>query len=324
MKNYLLSTALMALLFSAGNAISQTNKFTAANPFFSASKLPYQAPPFDQIKNSDYQPALEEGIQQKLKEIELIANNPAAPTFANTIVAMEKSGQLLTRVNSVFSAVSGANTNPELQKLQEAIAPKIAAKDDAIYLNSKLFKRVETIYKKRAELHLDAESKRLVEYYYQQFQIAGAKLSDADKVTLKKLNEEQALLGAKFTNQLLAATKDGALVVNDAAELQGLSKADLDAFAQNAKNKNLTGKWVLPLKNTTQQPALQSLALHSTRQKLFEASRNRAERNDSNDTRAIIVRIATIRAQKAQLLGFPSFAAWKLQDQMAQTPEAVE
>ena len=297
---------------------------TSVNPFLTASALPYQAPPFDKIKDIDFKPALEQGMKDQLQEILHIANSTNAPTFENTLVAMEKSGQLYTRVNNVFSLLTGANTNPFLQKIQEEIAPKQAAHQDAIYLNSKLFKRIETIYNKRNKLTLDAESKRLVGYTYQQFLLAGAKLSDADKASLKKLNEEEAGLSAKFTNQLLAATKAGALVVIDKSELAGLSQATLDALALNARTNNLPGKWRVSLQNTTQQPLLQSLSDRGTRQKLFEASWNRTEKSDSNDTRNTIVRIAKIRVEKAKLIGFPNYASWKLQDQMAKTPAAVD
>lgn len=300
------------------------NNKTPSNPFFTASSLSYQAPPFDKIKDSDFEPALAEGMKVQMEEIYKIINNPAAPAFENTLVAMEKSGQLLTRVNNVFNLLTGANTNPVLQKIQEETAPRLAAHQDAIYLNSKLFSRIEKIYNNRNRLKIDAESNRLIEYTYQQFLLAGAKLSDADKARLKKLNEEEAALGAKFTNQLLAAAKAGALVVNDPAQLAGLSKENLDAFAQKAKGSQLNGKWTVPLQNTTQQPVLQSLTNRSARQKLFEASWNRAEKSDSSDTRNTIVRIAQIRIEKANLLGFQNYAAWKLQDQMAKTPTAVE
>jgi peptidyl-dipeptidase Dcp len=317
-----------ALFFIATLAFRSSNKSNGnglpdSNPFSKASTLSYQAPAFDKIKNSDYKPAFEEGIKQKLEEIKLIADNTAPPTFENTAVAMEKSGELFTRVSNVFNMVSSANTNPELQHLKEEIAPKLASLQDAIYLNTKLFKRFEIVYNDRLNLHLDAEAKRLIEYYYQQFLLAGANLSEEDKTTLKKYNAEEASLSAKFGNQLLEAGKAGAFVISDSSELKGLSQADKDSYAQNAKNKNMPGKWLIPLKNTTQQPALQSLAVRATREKLFEASWTRAEKNDSNDTRATIVRIASIRAQKAKLLGFKSYADWKLQNQMAKTPEAV-
>jgi peptidyl-dipeptidase Dcp len=318
----------VVVLSSCGSNGSQSTKtsdtLSATNPFATASKLPYQTADFSSIKDSDYKPAIEEGMRQQQAEMQKIADNPEAPTFDNTMVAMEKTGQLLHRVSCVFNLISGANTNPELQKLSEEIAPKLAANSDAIFLNSKLFKRVEAIYNQKAQLNLDLESNRLVEYYYQKFTLAGAKLSDADKDNLKKLNQEEASLSAKFTNQLLAAGKAGSLVVADKAELDGLSDGEIDAAALAAKTNNMPGKWLISLQNTTQQPALTSLKNRATRQKLFEASWNRAEKNDSNDTRATISRIAEIRGQKAKLMGYANFAAWQLQDQMAKTPEAVD
>jgi peptidyl-dipeptidase Dcp len=295
-----------------------------SNPFFTQSPLPFQAPPFDKIRDDDFKPAIEEGIRLQRLEVEKIADNPAPATFENTLVALERSGQLLARVNLVFNGLSSANTDPTLQKLQEEMAPKLAALQDAIFLNPKLFKRVEAIYETRATLKLDAESLRLVEFYRQQFVHAGAKLSDADKATLKQLNERDAALSAKFVNQLLAGTKAGALVTGDKAELAGFGPGELDAAAQAAKARGLDGKWLIPLQNTTQQPALSSLTDRATRERLFRASWLRTERGDANDTRATISELAMLRAEKAKLLGFPSYAAWRLEDQMAKTPAAVE
>ena len=319
-------TLVGALLLGASSlsAASESAAMNRTNPLLTPSALPFLAPPFDKIKDSDFQPALEAGMKRQLAEVEKIANNPAPPTFRNTLVALEKSGQMLTRVNQVFNVLTGANTDPELQKVQEQEAPKLAAHQDAIYLNARLFKRIQTIYNERNKLKLDPESQRLIEYYHQQFVLAGAKLSPANKTKLKKLNEEEASLSAKFVNQLLAGTKAGALVVSDKSELAGLSRGELDAAAQAAKARGLKGEWVIPLQNTTQQPALRSLTDRATREKLFEASWTRTERGDANDTRATISKLAELRAQKAKLLGYPDFAAWKLQDQMAKTPAAVE
>ncbi|MCZ4244267.1 M3 family metallopeptidase [Pedobacter punctiformis] len=286
-KSYLPMLALLAVISACNNKTEDNAEaFSSSNPFYAESKLPFHAPAFDKIKNTDFKPALEEGMKQQMAEIEKIAENKEAPTFENTILEIEKSGQLLSRVNMVFTLLTGANTNPELQKVKEEEAPKLTANSDAIYLNTKLFKRVEAIYQKRSELKLDAESERLLEYYYQKFELAGAKLSDVDKEKLKELNKEESSLSAKFTAQLQAAGKG--------------------------------------LKNTTQQPELQSMADRAARQKLFESSWNRAEKGDANDTRKIISRIAQIRASQAQLLGYKNYAAWKLQNQMAKTPEAVE
>lgn len=319
MRIRLFSLCMVGACISAG---AQT--FSAQNPFYTASTLPYQAAPFDKIKDADYKPALEEGIRERNEEVERIANNPKPATFENTLAALEKVGGLLRRAYNTFNLVSGANTNDTLQALQEDIAPKIAASQDAQYLNAKLFARVKAVYDKRASLKLDKESARLLDYYYQKFVLSGANLSDADKAKLKKLNEEEALLSAKFSNKLVNAAKDGAFIIKDEAELAGLSETDKAAFAQNANAKGLTGQWLIPLKNTTQQPALQSLTNRAVRQRLFETSWNRAEKGDSSDTRAIITRLAALRAERAALMGYPNHAAWKLQDQMAKTPEAVD
>lgn len=332
MKRYSYAPLIVLLAMSACNnnnkpastESSGSAKFSSANPFAAASELPFEAPDFSKIKNGDFKPAFEEGMKQQLAEIQKVADNAEAPTFDNTILAIEKSGQLLSRAYHVFSLLTGANTNPELQKVQEEEAPKFAANNDAIYLNTKLFKRVETVYTQRTQLKLNAESGRLLEYYYLKFELAGAKLSEEDKAKLKELNKEEAGLSAKFTNQLLAAAKDGALVVSSKEELAGLPQGTLDAAAQAAEAARQKGKWLIALQNTTQQPDLQSLTNRATRQKLFEASWNRAEKNDANDTRKGIARIAEIRAAQARLLGFKNYAAWKLQDQMAQTPEAVQ
>ncbi|MGD0840500.1 MAG: peptidyl-dipeptidase Dcp [Candidatus Acidiferrales bacterium] len=296
--------------------------FGPSNPFYAASTLPFQAPPFDKIKDADYQPAIEAGIAQQEKEVQEIADNPAAATFENTIVALEKSGQLITRVSLVFNGVTGANTDDELQKVQEIEAPKLAALQDAIYLNAKLFARVKAVYDKRATLNLDPESLRLVEYDYQEFMHAGANLSADDRAKLEKMDEEESTLSNDFMTKLLAAAKAGAFVTPDKSALAGLSDAQIAAAAQAAADRKMTG-WVIPLQNTTQQPDLELLSNRDARHTLYADAWNRAEKGDANDTRATIARLAQLRAQKAALLGYPNFAAWDLEDQMAKTPEAV-
>ncbi|AXC14329.1 Dipeptidyl carboxypeptidase Dcp [Acidisarcina polymorpha] len=312
----------MSISFIAVAANPPATPFDQGNPFYAPSTLPFQAPPFDKIKDSDYQPAIEAGIAEQLKEMHAIANDSAAPTFDNTLVAMEKAGQLLQRVLPVFEGVSGANTNPALQKIEEEETPKLAALHDSIYLDAKLFERVSAIYRQRDSLKLDPESKRLVEKYYQDFVHAGANLSDEKKAELKKLNEEGAKLSNDFKNKLLAATKAGAYATTDKENLAGLSDAQIASAAQAAKSRNQDG-WVIPLQNTTQQPALTQLSNGATRNALFENSWERAERGGENDTRDTIARLAQLRARKAELLGYPNFAAWKLEDQMAKTPEAA-
>jgi peptidyl-dipeptidase Dcp len=318
----LITAGAVALTPGAAGAQAAQPAFGPSNPFYAPSTLPFQAPPFNKIKDADYQPAIDAGIAQNLAEITTIADNPAEPTFENTIVALEKSGRLITRVMQVFNGVTGADMNPVLQKVQDTEAPKLAALQDAMYLNPKLFQRVSKIYDERHSLHLDPEALRLVEYDYQQFVLAGARLSDADKAKLKKLNEEEANLTTAFISKLLAATKDAAYVTTDKSALAGLSDAELVAAADAAKGRKAKG-WALPLQNTTQQPDLQSLTDRDTRHALFEDSWNRAERGGANDTRATIARLAQLRAQKAQLLGYPDYAAWKLTDQMAKTPQAA-
>ena len=322
MRNLILTTIAAALAAGSAVAGAADSNFGPENPFYAPSTLPFQAPPFDKIKDSDYQPAIEAGIVQQLKEVQTIADNPAPPTFNNTLVAMEKAGQLLQRVQSVFDGVSGANTNPTLQQIEEEETPKLAALRDSIYLNERLFQRVSAIYDQRDGLNLDPESKRLVEDYYQRFVHAGSKLSEADKTKLKQLNEEEATLSNNFKNKLLAATKAGAFATTDKAALAGLSDAQIASAAVAAKGRSQEG-YVLPLQNTTQQPSLTQLSDRNTRQQLFEHSWNRAEQAGPNDTRDTIARLAQLRAQKAQLLGFPTYAAWKLEDQMAKTPEAA-
>ncbi len=293
------------------------------NPFFERSPLEYQAPQFNLYQESDYAPAITEGIKQKLAEVEKIANDPAPPTFENTYVALEKSGQLLTRVMNVFGAMTGANTSDGLQKTDEEMSPKLAAMSDSIYLNSKLFARLKAVYDQRNTLKLDPESQRLIEVTYKEFELAGANLSDADKEKLKALNQQAATLSTQFTNKLLAATKAGGLTIKDQKQLAGLSEAELTAAAQAAKDRKLDNAWLLVLQNTTQQPLLQALEDRDTRKALYDASINRAERGDANDTRQLISTLAKVRAEQAKILGFPSYAAWKLQDQMAKTPKAA-
>ncbi|HWZ04129.1 MAG TPA: M3 family metallopeptidase, partial [Mucilaginibacter sp.] len=315
--------AVIAIAMSCNQTQTTTNNSPTANPFFEKSTLPFEAPDFSKIKNGDFQPAIEEGMKQQQAEIQKIADNTEAPTFENTLVAIEKSGQLLRRVNLVFNLLTGANTNDSLQKVQAQVSPELAANQDAIYLNSNLFKRIQAVYAQKDKLKLDPESEHLLEFYHQEFELAGANLPDSAKAKLKLLNREEAGLTTKFTQHLLAGSKAAAVLVSDKSALSGLSDDAIAAAAQNAKAAKHDGQWMLSIQNTTQQPALQSLTNRDTREKLFNASWTRTEKSDSNDTRKIILRIAQIRAEKAHLLGFKNYADWKLRDQMAKTPEAV-
>ena len=331
-KYTLLSVAAGLIVFSAcdgNNRQASKNKTSVdtlnnENPFLKASTLDYQAPDFSKIKDSDFKPAIIEGMKRQLEEIKKITENTDSATFLNTLIPLEQSGQLLHRASRVFNLLTGANTNDHLQAVQEELAPLQAAHHDAIYLNKALFDRISTVYQHLEDANLDAESKRLVEYYYQEFVLAGARLSEADKEKMKQFNEQEAALSAKFTNQLLAAAKAGAYIANSTGELAGLSVGAIAAAKQDAEAAKLETKWMLPLQNTTQQPALSELINRDTRKKLFDLSWNRAEHNDENDTRKTIAMIAQIRAKKAALLGYQDYASWTLQDQMAKTPEAVD
>jgi peptidyl-dipeptidase Dcp len=309
---------------AAGLAIMACGAPAMAQSVFAApSPLRLQAPQFDKIKDTDFQPALEAGMKLQRAEIERIAANPAPATLANTIVAIERSGRMLDRVTSAFFALTGANTNDTLDKVEAAEAPRLAAHRDAIYLDPRLFARVKSIYDRRASLR-DPEARQLVKVTYHDFVHAGANLKPADKARLKAINEQLSSLSTAFQQKLLAATKAGALVVNDKAALAGFNADELAAAAQDADRRGLKGKWLVPLQNTTQQPALQSLNDRATRQALFEHSWTRTEKGDASDTRATLLAMTKLRAEKAALMGYRDYASYVLEDEMAKTPAAVE
>ncbi|MEA3059953.1 MAG: peptidyl-dipeptidase Dcp [Sphingomonadales bacterium] len=288
----------------------------ASNPFARPSALPFETPDFSRISDSDYLPALLAGMAQQKAEVTAIANQKAAPTFDNTVVAMERSGLLLERANLAFSAVNGANTNDTLQATDTKTSPLFAAHNDFIYLNAKLFQRFKTLHDHQAELGLNPEQAKLLDVYYKQFVHAGAQLPPAKQAQLKVFNQRLSTLQTSFSQKLLAAAKAGGLHFDDPAALAGLSEQQLAAAQEAAKGRKLSG-YVLPLQNTTQQPSLASLSSHDTRQKLFEASLNRAEHGDGNDTRAIVSELAQLRARKAALFGAANWADYTLYDQMA-------
>ncbi|MEO7431998.1 MAG: peptidyl-dipeptidase Dcp [Dokdonella sp.] len=313
------------LLVQSADALAKAPAaLSASNPFATQSTLAFQAPPFDKIKDADYQPAIEAGMRDQLAAMNTIAAQKDAPTFANTIEAMERTGQLLARVGASFGMVTGANTNDTLQKAQEALAPKLAEHQDAIYLNDTLYKRVKKIYDSRESSGLDPEQIHLTERYYRNFVRAGANLDNADKTKLRALNKEESTLSTDFQNKLLAATNAGAVIVDSKEALSGFSDADIAAAADAAKSHMQAGKYAITLQNTTQQPAQVNLKDRAVRERLFKSSTERAEHGDANDTRVIVQRLAVLRADRAKLLGFPNFAAYTLDDQMAKTPEAAE
>ena len=316
---------LLLLAAAAPLAISAAAAQTlpAANPFAKPSTLPYGTVPFDRIKSADYQPAIEAGMAEQRAEVNRITADRAAPTFDNTIAALERSGRLLERSALAFGAVAGANIDDTLQATQTALAPKFAAHADAINLDAKLFARVKALYDQRASLRLTPEQLQVLTLTYQNMVRAGALLNPAQKSELSGVNTQLSTLETAFQQKLLAAAKAGALVVNDKAKLAGLSDAEIAAAADAAKERGLTGKWVLPLQNTTEQPALASLTDRSTREALFTADWTRAVKGDANDTRDTIAQIAMLRARKAKLLGFPTWADYVLEDQMAKTPQTA-
>ncbi|HCI9653698.1 TPA: peptidyl-dipeptidase Dcp [Enterobacter hormaechei subsp. xiangfangensis] len=291
------------------------------NPFFEISLLPYQAPRFDAINDSHYRPAFDEAMRLKRADIDAIIAQRAAPDFDNTVLALEKSGAMLSRVSSVFFAMTSAHTNDDLQALDEQFSTELAGLANDIWLNDTLFARVEAVWQDREAL--DAESRRLTEETYQHFVLAGARLNADEKAELKSLNTEAATLTSQFNQRLLAANKAGGLVVDDVRQLDGLSAEEMAAAAHAAAEKGLKERWLIPLLNTTQQPALAALALRETRKKLFSAGWKRTQKGDENDTRELIRRLTALRARQAQLLGFDNYASWSIADQMAKTPEAA-
>ena len=293
-----------------------------ANPFFQPSPLPLHFPPFDKIKDADFAPAFEAGMAEQRKEIDAIAHSPEPPTFDNTIVALERTGRTLTRVEKAFFNLSASNTDEAMEKIESEFAPKLAAHQDAILLDAALFARIDAVYQQRATLGLDPESAQLLERYEDISVRAGARLSPADKATLKQLNEELSSLSTRFRQNVLAATKDGAVVVDDAAQLDGLSPEQIGAAAEAAKARGLEGKWVIGLQNTTIQPPLAQLKNRALRERIFRASISRG-RGGPYDNTGIVSKMAELRAKKAALLGYPTFAAYSLSEQTAGTPAAV-
>ncbi|MGE0454799.1 MAG: M3 family metallopeptidase [Vicinamibacteria bacterium] len=293
------------------------------NPLLTESTLPFGYPRFDAIRNEHFAPAFEKGMAEHLKEIQAIATSPEKPSFENTVVAMERAGQLLARTSRVFFNLTGANTNPDLQKLQREMAPKLAAHGDAITLDAGLFARVAGLYEARESLGLDAESKRLLWRYHRDFVRAGARLSDADKQKLKALNAELASLSAAFNQNVLKEVAASAVLADGREELAGLTDAQIAAAADAAKAAGKEGSFLLRLNNTTGQPPLGSLKSRALRQKLMEASLARGSRGGEFDNRQTASRIARLRAERAALLGYPNHAAYQVEEQTAGSVAAV-
>ncbi|MEG3192579.1 M3 family metallopeptidase [Lysobacter sp. D1-1-M9] len=299
------------------------NDAQAANPFFTESTLPLQYPPFDKVDDSDFAPAFERGMAEHLAEIVAIANNPEPATFDNTIIAMEKSGRLLGRATTVFYSLAGADTNDTRQQLQAQFAPQLSAHRDAITLNPELFARVQTLHDQRDELGLDAEGVRLIERYHTDFVRSGANLSEEDKVRLREINSELAALGTKFSQNVLAEVNDSAVVVDTLEELDGLSDQAIAAAEEAAKERDLEGKYVLALQNTTGQPPNTYLTDRDLRQRIHEASVSRGSRGNEYDNTGIVSRVLKLRAERAAMMGYDNHAQYVLEDETAKTPEAA-
>ena len=289
--------------------------------FAQPSTLPFQAPDFDRIQDTDYQPAIEQGIAIKLAEIEHIARNPAAPTFENTIVAMERTGQMLSRAYAAFSQEQGANTNDVLNATDSAVSPQLAAMNDAIYLNEALFARVKAVYDQRAALGLTGEDAMLLEVYYQEFVHRGALLDDAAKDQLRQINTRLSELESEFGQKLTQGTVAAAVLVDTREELAGLTDGQIEAAAALAAERGHPGKFMLALLNTTQQPLLPSLDNRATRERLYMASINRTSSGGEFDTTGIVREMVELRARKAALFGMPDFATWQMYDRFAATPD---
>jgi len=303
--------------------VESTTVSTEQNPFYTESSLYMKYPDFDEIKNENYTPAFEKGMADHMAEIDAIAERADSPTLENTIIAMEKSGALLDRVATVFFALISANTNDEMEKIRSEMAPKLSAHSDQILLNGKLFHRVKTIYEQRDQLGLDAESKRLVEKYYTDFIRSGANLSNEEKKSLKKINGEMAVLQTTFSQNVLKEVNALAVVVDSKDELDGLSDAAIEAAANEAKSRELDGKYVLTLRNTSGQPPMASLTNRALRERIHKTSLSRGSRDSDFDNRYILANVIKLRAERAQLMGYNNHAAYSLENQTAQTPKAV-
>ena len=306
----------------APRAASSPTATSADNVFLKPSPLPYEMPPFDKITDASYRPAFEAGMAEQRREIASIANEVIAPGFENTIVALERSGRILYRVSNAFFNLQGANTNPELDAIARDVAPKLSAHQDAIFLDPKLFARVKAVYDEREALHLDPESAQLLSRTHLQFVRAGANCSDPDKARLRQINGQLSSLTTQFQQNVRQATQDGAVQVDSVAELEGLSPEQIGAAAAAAKARNLAGKWLLTLQNTTIQPPLAQLKNRALRERIYRASIARADGGSADNT-ALILQIVRLRAERAKLLGYASYAAGVLEDETAGTPAAV-
>lgn len=296
--------------------------FNESNPFYAESTLPFHAPDFTKIEFAHYEPALLAGMEEHAAEIEAIASNPEPATFENTIVAMEKSGALLSRVSAVFGNVAGSAGNDDFRALQVKMAPKYAAHSDNISLNPDLFARVKAVYENRDQF--EGEELRLIEDTYKGFVRAGAELNDEQKTRIREINSELSSLTTEFRNNLMSLVDENMVVVEDKAELAGLSDSQIAQLAATAEAKDMPGKYVITVTNTTRQPILQSLENRELREKVWRASAERGTGNTATDNRPLVKKMAQLRAEKAQLLGYENWGAYVLEQSMAATPSAAQ
>ncbi|GAA0417238.1 M3 family metallopeptidase [Leifsonia naganoensis] len=293
------------------------------NPFFSPSTLPYQLPPFAEIRDEHYRPAFERGFAEQLAEVEAVTASPEPATFENTFLPLERSGGVLQRVAEVFFNKSSSDSTDFTNALEEEIAPQLAAHQDAILLNPALYARIAAVHDQLDDLGLDAESRYLVERYHTEFTLAGAGLDDADKERLREYNQRLSTLTTRFEKNLLADTNDLAVVLDSADELDGLGEGEISAAAEAARERGLDGKYVVSLVLPTGHPWLASLTRRDVRERIMTASRSRGIRGGDNDNRALVLEITRLRAERARLLGFDTHAAFVTADQTARTPQAV-
>ncbi|PTX97830.1 M3 family metallopeptidase [Opitutus sp. ER46] len=314
-----LSTGVLAACLLAAFIVAPGARAASSgdNPLLTRSPLPFEYPQFDRIKPEHFLPAYEITMAEHLRTIDAIANSPEAPTFENTIVALERSGQDFGRVSRTFGNLVGAHANDELRAVEKTMAPKLAAHGDAIRLNARLFTRIDAIYQQLPKLNLDAESARLVDRYYKDFVRAGAKLAEPDKEKLRQMNQELAALETTFAQNVQKESNAGAIIVTDKAQLAGMSAAEIAATEAAAKAAKKPGQYVINLVNTTGQPPVGSLENRALRQKIQEASLARCSRGGEFDNRAIISQIARLRAERSQLLGFQTYADFALAEQTA-------
>ncbi len=314
MKN-LLSLCLVSIIMMSCNQ--------SKNPFFEEYDTPYGSVPFDKIKVEHFMPAFVEGMKQQSAEIDAIVNNPEAPTFENTIEAMENSGQLLGRVSYVFSCLTGAETTDELTALSMEVSPLLSAHSDNISLNDGLFQRVQTLYQQKDQLGLNQEQARLLEITYKDFIRSGAALNEADKNRLREINMELSKLALQFSDNVLKETNQYMLVIDKKEDLAGLPENVVEAAAITAKNKGQEGKWVFTLHNPSRLPFLQYSERRELREELLKAYINRGDNNNEFDNKAIIEKMVNYRIERSKLLGYNTFADYALENKMAQTPQAV-